>query len=69
MWQPPLDSGFDQIWRKKRERDRHIDLAHAAFFACGNLFDIGYTTRDNFFEPASSKGNRRDKLGASSQHG
>ena len=37
--QTTFDGGFDQIGCEKGERDRHVDLADAAFFARGDLLD------------------------------
>ena len=39
--QTTFDGGSDQIGCEKGERDRHIDLADAAFFARSDLLDIG----------------------------
>jgi len=33
---------FDEVRREERERDRHIDLTHAAFLACGDLMNVGH---------------------------
>ena len=38
--QTTFDRGFDEVRREERERDRHIDLTHAAFLACGDLLDV-----------------------------
>ena len=62
--QSPLDGGFDQIGREERERDRHIDLADAAFFARSDLLDIGDGASNDLFEPATTTGDRCDKRGA-----
>jgi hypothetical protein len=40
--QATLDRCPDQIWRKERKRDRHIDLAHAAPLTSGDLLNVGY---------------------------
>jgi hypothetical protein len=36
-WQTTFDSGAHEIWCEERERDRHIDLPHAAFLTCRDL--------------------------------
>src|SRR5258708_36164499 len=38
--QTTFDRGFDEVRREERERDRHIDLTHAAFLAGGDLLDV-----------------------------
>jgi len=37
--QATFDGRFDQIGCEEGQRDRHIDLADAAFFAGGDLFE------------------------------
>jgi hypothetical protein len=44
--QATFDGCFDQIGCQKGERDRHVDLADAAFLARGNLFDISHGAGD-----------------------
>ena len=62
--QATFDGHFDQIGCEEGQRDRHIDLADAAFFARGDLFDISHGARDDFIEPAPATSARRDELGA-----
>src|SRR5258708_31181534 len=50
--------------REKGERDRHVDLADAALFACGDLLDIGHGAGNDFVEPAPGAGDGRDERGA-----
>jgi hypothetical protein len=38
--QTTVDRGCDEVGCEERERDRHIDLTHAAFLACGDLLDV-----------------------------
>jgi hypothetical protein len=38
--QTTFDRCFDEVRCEKRERDGHIDLSHAAFLACGDLFNV-----------------------------
>jgi len=54
--QPTFDRRLDQIGCEKGERDRHVDLADAAFLARGDLLDIGDGARDDFTEPAPTTG-------------
>jgi hypothetical protein len=35
---------LDEIWREEGERDGHIDLPNAAFFASARLSDHSYST-------------------------
>ena len=35
---------LDKIWREEGERDGHIDLPNAAFFASAKLSDRSYST-------------------------
>src|SRR6476659_2433380 len=44
-WQATFDRRPDQIWREERERDRHVDLAHAAFLTSRDLLNVGYRAR------------------------
>ena len=60
--QATFDRRFGQSRCEKGERDRHGDLADAAFFACGDLLDIGDGARNDFIEPAPATGDRRDEL-------
>src|SRR5450759_5579041 len=39
--QATLNRGSDEIRREERERDGHVNLANAAFFAGGDLFKFG----------------------------
>jgi len=45
---------FDEIGREERKRDRHIDLAHAAFLACCDMLYVGYRARDELIEPTTA---------------
>ena len=53
-WQATFDSCPDQIRREERKRDRHIDLAHAAFLARCDLLYVGYRARDELIEPTTA---------------
>jgi hypothetical protein len=55
-WQPPFDRCSDKIRGEERERDRHVDLTHAAFLACRDLLNIGHGARHNLIEPATTSG-------------
>ena len=55
-WEATFDGGFDQMGCEKGERDRHVDLADAAFFARGDLLDIGHLAGRDFIEPALTTG-------------
>jgi hypothetical protein len=54
----------DEIWGEERERDRHVDLTRAAFFARGNLFDFRDSARYDLVEPASASGDCADEARA-----
>ena len=55
-WQMTFNGGFDQIWCEKGERDRHVDLAHGAFFARCDLLDTSHLAASDFIEPAPATG-------------
>jgi hypothetical protein len=40
------------------ERDRHVDLPDAAFFARGDVFDISHGAGSDFIEPVPATGTR-----------
>ena len=54
--QATFDRRFDQIGCQKGKRDRHVDLADAAFLARGDLFDISHGAGDDFIEPGPTTG-------------
>jgi hypothetical protein len=62
--QSSFDGSLDEIGREEGERDRHIDLANAAFFPCSNLLDTGDTAGNDLIKPAPAARNRRDQRGA-----
>jgi hypothetical protein len=41
MWESTFNGRLDEIGSEERERDRHVDLADTACFACRNSFDRG----------------------------
>ena len=40
VWKPPINGCLDEVWRKKGERDRHIDPPHAASFAISDALTL-----------------------------
>ena len=56
--QTTFDGGSDQIGCEKGERDRHVDLAGAAFFARSDLLDISHLAARDFIEPAPTAGDQ-----------
>jgi hypothetical protein len=56
----PLYGGSDQIRREERERDRHIHLAGAAALSFCDAFAGCRWIPDEFIEPTTSTGDRRD---------
>jgi hypothetical protein len=63
--QTTFERGFDEVRCEERERDGHIDLAHAAFVACGDLLDVSGRTWDDLVKPSTTSGNKVDKSRAS----
>src|SRR6202795_4080060 len=62
--QSSLDGSLHEFRREERERDRHIDLSNAAFFACRDLLDAGDSANNDIFKPATTAGDGCDKWGA-----
>ena len=62
--QSSLNGSLHEFRCEKRERDRHIDLANAAFFACSDLLDTGDGASNDLFKPATTTGDGCDKSGA-----
>ena len=66
--EPPFDGGLDEVGCEEGERDRHVDLAHAAALALGDDFDACRGAGDEFIEPAAAAGDggnqERTALGA-----
>ena len=58
---PPLYGGSDQIRREERKRDRHIHLADAAALSFCDAFAGCCWIPDQFIEPTTSTGDRRDQ--------
>jgi hypothetical protein len=50
--------------RKECQRYCHIDLPHAAFFAGGDLFDVGYRASADLIEPTPATRDGRHKRDA-----
>src|SRR5688572_17476680 len=57
--QPPLDRGFHEVGREKRERDGHVDLSRAASLPLRDCLGCRRSIRHEFVEPRTSAGNRR----------
>src|SRR5262249_57820730 len=62
--QSSFDGSLHEFGREKRERDRHIDLSNAAFVACSNLLDTGYSAGNDLVKPAPTTRDRRDERSA-----
>jgi len=52
------------IRREERERDGHVNLANAAFFAGGDLFKFGDFARYDLVEPTTTSGDCADQARA-----
>ncbi len=63
-WQTTFDRGAHEVWCEERERDRHVDLAHAAFLTCRDLLNVGHRARDDFVKPATTSGDGADEARA-----
>ena len=51
--QATFDRCPHEIWREERERDRHVDLTHAAFLTCRDLLNVGHRARDDLVKPTT----------------
>ena len=60
-WQATFDRCRDKIWREERERDRHVDLAHAAFLMSRDLLNVGYRARHDLIKPTTASCDRVDQ--------
>jgi len=54
--QTTFDRGADEIWCEERERDRHVDLTHAALLTCCDLLNVGHGARNDLVKPATTSG-------------
>ena len=59
-----LNGSLHELRREERERDRHIDLADAAFFPRSDLIHTGDGAGNDFFKPAPTARDGCDKCGA-----
>jgi hypothetical protein len=59
--QPTFDGGPHEVWREKRERDRHVDLAQAASLTGRDLLNVCYRAGHNLVKPATTPGNCADE--------
>ena len=59
--QTTFDRGLDEIWCEERERDRHVDLTHAAFLTCRDLLNVGHGARHDLVKPATTSCDGVDK--------
>ena len=57
----PIDGRLDEVGREERERDRHVDLPHAAALTFGDAFGIRSGIGHEFVEPAAPPCNRCDQ--------
>ena len=60
-WQVTFDRCPDQIRREERKRDRHIDLAHAAFLPRCDPLNVGYRARHDLIKPTTASCDRVDQ--------
>ena len=61
--QPSFDGSLHEYGREERERDRHIDLSNAAFFACSNLLDTGDGAGNDLLKPTPATRDRGNERG------
>ena len=52
--QTTFDRCPDEIRREERERDRHVDLTHAAFLTCCDLLNVGHRARYDLVKPTTT---------------
>ena len=62
--QSSLDGGLHEFRREECERDRHIDLSNAAFFARSDLIDTDDRASNDLIKPATTARDRCNKCGA-----
>jgi hypothetical protein len=62
--QTTFDRGADEIWCEERERDRHVDLTHAALLTCCDLLNVGHGARNDLVKPATTSGDGADEARA-----
>ena len=53
-----LNRGLDELWRKKRKRERQVDLTHRASLALCQLFGVSDRARHDFVEPSTAARSR-----------
>jgi hypothetical protein len=59
--QTTFDRCLDKAGREEGERDRHVDLPDAAFFADADFLDGGHSTGDDIVEPLAAFGDSADE--------
>jgi hypothetical protein len=62
--QATFDGDVDQMGCEKSQRDRHVDLADAAFFPGGDLLTPVTAPGKDFLELSPATGDGSDELGA-----
>src|SRR6476619_7985862 len=62
--QTTFDRGADEIWCEERERNRHVDLTHAALLTCCDLLNVGHGAQNDLVKPATTSGDGADEARA-----
>src|SRR6516164_5572267 len=60
-----LNRRLDELWRKKRKRERQVDLTHRASLALCQLPGVSDGARHDLVEPSAAARNRSDQSKAS----
>ena len=60
-----LNGGLDELWRKKRKRERQVDLTHRASLALCQLPGVSDGACHDLVEPSAAARDRSDQSKAS----
>ena len=60
-----LNGGLDELWRKKRKRERQVDLTHRASLAVCQLPGVSDGACHDLVEPSAAARDRADQAKAS----
>src|SRR5436305_13194409 len=55
-----LDRSAHEVWCEECQRDRHVDLTHAALFTRCDLLNVGHGARNDLVTPATTSGDSAD---------
>ena len=59
-----FDRSAHEVWCEECQRDRHVDLTHAALLTRCDLLNVGHGARNDLVKPATTSGDSADEARA-----